>query len=132
MPIHLMIVDDHELVREGLRLLLEGTDIQIVAEADNGQSAFEQLQKTRVDVALVDVRMPRVDGFQFLEMLRAAGLSLPVVLMHSVQDGSNVIRRCMELGAKGLLPKGQEKEALIAALHRVHGGQQLWNDSSAS
>ena len=128
MPIQLMIVDDHDLVREGLRLMFEGTDIEVVAEAANGLEAFEKLQQQPVDVALVDIRMPRADGYQFLEMVRNAGLQLPVVLMHSVQDGMNAVRRCHELGAKGLLHKGEDQEKLVQAVRSVHAGQELWND----
>ncbi len=127
MSIKLMIVDDHDLVREGLRLMFEGTEVEIVAEAADGLEAFEKLQQHPVDVALVDIRMPRADGFQFLAMLREAGLKLPVVLMHSVQDGTNAVRRSQELGAKGLLHKGRDQEQLVHAVRVVHTGQELWN-----
>lgn len=132
MPIRLMIVDDHELVREGLRMMLEGTDLEIVAEAADGLEAFETVRLQSIDVALVDIRMPKADGFQFLEMLRAAGLKLPVVLMHSVQDGTQAVRRCQELGAKGLLHKGQDQDRLIESLQKVYEGQELWNDMPSS
>lgn len=128
MPIRLMIVDDHELVREGLRLTFEGTDIKVVTEAADGQEAFEKLQQQPVDVALVDIRMPTADGFQFLQMLRDAGLKLPVVLMHSVQDGALAVRRCQDLGARGLIRKGEEKDQLLAAVHSIYAGRDLWNE----
>lgn len=127
MSIRLMIVDDHEMVREGLRLTFEGTDVEIVAEAADGMEAFEKLQQHPVDVALVDIRMPRADGFQFLEKLRDAGLKLPVVLMHSVQDGMHAVRRCRELGAMGLLHKGEDQQRLVGAVRSVHAGQDLWS-----
>lgn len=126
-PIRVLIVDDHDLVREGLRLMFEGTDVDVVAEAADGQQAFEIVKLQPIDVALVDIRMPRADGFQFLELLRAAGLKLPVVLMHSVQDGTQAVRRCQELGAKGLLNKGQDQDRLIEAIRKVHAGQDLWD-----
>lgn len=127
MPIRLMIVDDHELVREGLRLTFEGTDVDVVAEAGDGQEAFDKLAGQPIDVALVDIRMPRADGFRFLELLREAGHKLPVVLMHSVQDGMNNIRRCQALGAKGLLHKGVEQDQLLDAVRSIHAGQELWS-----
>lgn len=132
MTIRLMIVDDHDLVREGLRLVFAGTDVDVVAEAADGQAAFEMIQRQTIDVALVDLRMPRADGFQFLEMLRAAGLKLPVVLMHSVQDGAQAVRRCQELGAKGLLHKSDELDLLIESIRKVHAGQELWGGQSSS
>ena len=70
----------------------------------------------------------RIAGTKFsLELLREAGLELPVVLMHSVQDGMTAVRRCQELGAKGLVSKGQDKECLIAAVHRVRAGDEMWD-----
>lgn len=131
MPIRLMIVDDHELVREGLRLACEGTEIVVVAEAADGVEAFGLLANEQVDVALVDIQMPTADGFQFLEMLRAAGLQVPVVLMHSVRDGMQVARRCQSLGAKGLLHKSADQELLIDAIRKVHAGEALWSSIAA-
>lgn len=130
MPIRLMIVDDHDLVREGLRMTFEGTDVEVVAEAVDGAEAFEKLKQQPVDVALVDIRMPRADGFQFLELLRKEGLKLPVVLMHSVQDGMNAVRRCRELGAKGLINKDQDQNNLVKAVEKIHAGEELWNSST--
>lgn len=127
MSIRLMIVDDHALVREGLRLTFEGSDVEIVAEAADGKEAFDKLEQLTVDVALVDIRMPGADGFQFLQMLQEVGLKLPVVLMHSVQDGTQALRRCQDLGAKGLIRKGEEKQRLLEAVHNVHAGHDLWN-----
>jgi two-component system nitrate/nitrite response regulator NarL len=127
MTIRLLIVDDHSLVREGLRMAFEGTDIEIVAEAVDGQDAFEKLQQLPVDVALVDIRMPGADGIQFLQRLREAGLSLPVVLMHTVDEGVKSLRRCQEMGAKGLVPKGHDRQELLDAVHQVYAGQEFWD-----
>jgi len=126
MTIRLLIVDDHDLVREGLRLMFEGTEVDVVAEAADGQEAFEKLSNQPVDVALVDLRMPRADGFRFLELVRQAGWKLPVVLMHTVDDGAKSFRRCQELGAKGLVLKGHENQ-LLDAVRMVHAGQTLWS-----
>lgn len=126
MPIRLLIVDDHALVREGLKLSFAGTDAQVVAEAVSGEAAFAELMRHTVDVALVDVRMPGSDGFRFLELVRQAGLKLPVVLMHTVNDGSENVRRSRSLGAVGLLPKGLGRDDLIGAIRQVHAGESLW------
>jgi DNA-binding NarL/FixJ family response regulator len=130
MTIRLLIVDDHDLVREGLRMAFAGTDVVVVAEAADGQAAFEELSRQPIDVALVDIRMPRADGFRFLQLVREAGLTLPVVLMHSVNDGDEYVRRCRELGAKGLLQKGQDNRVLVEMVQRIHAGGEAWNDSS--
>ena len=126
-----MIVDDHELMREALRLAFEGTEVDIVAEAGDGLEAFDQLRNQSIDVALVDITMPHADGYQFLEMVREARLKFPVVLMHSVHDGAAANRRCQELGAKGLLQKGRDDDQLLQAVRSVHAGRDLW-DAPAS
>src|SRR5581483_1849275 len=72
--IRLLIADDHELVRDGLRMTFEGTDVEIVLEAIDGQEAFDGLSGREIDVALVDISMPRADGFRFLQLARDAGV----------------------------------------------------------
>lgn len=126
-PIRLLIVDDHEMVREGLKLSFAGPEIHVVAEAANGEAAFEALLRQPVDVALVDVRMPGSDGFRFLELVRQAGLKLPVVLMHTVNDGTENVRRSRSLGACGLLSKGLGHQELVDAVCRAHAGELLWD-----
>jgi DNA-binding NarL/FixJ family response regulator len=111
-------------------MTLDGTDVQIVAEADDGRQAFEKLQQYGADVALIDISMPRADGFKFLELVQQAGLALPVV-MHSVHDGSEYLRRCQSLGAKGFVLKGQEKDVLLAAIRAVHAGGEFWSGPSS-
>ena len=96
----------------------------------SGEEAFEKLQQHAADVALVDVRMPESDGYRFLELIRAAGLSLPVV-MHTIQSGAETIRRCRELGAVGLVAKGEEPDVLRDAVRAASAGRQFW-DGSAS
>ena len=129
LKIRLLIADDHRLVREGLRLSFEATEIDIVAEAANGQEAFEALGQHVIDVALTDVNMPVADGFRFLQLTRA--IDSPVrVLMHSVNPGH--IRRCRELGADGFVVKGEDKLVLLAAVRAVYAGNEYWHDPDAA
>lgn len=126
MAIRLLIVDDHEIVREGLRMIFEGTDIHVVAEAADGKEAFTILFQHAVDVALVDIRMPHADGFVLLEAMLNEKMHVPVVLMHTANEGTRSARRCRELGARGLILKGHDREVLLDAIRRVHAGEQLW------
>lgn len=126
--IQLLIADDHDLIRDGLRLTFDGTDVAIAAEAANGRQAFEQLGRHCIDVALVDVSMPDGDGFLFLELVRNSGLSVRVV-MHSMNDGH--LRRCRILGAAGFVVKGHEHK-LIPAVRAVHTGGEFWDNAAGS
>jgi len=130
MKTRLLIVDDHELIRDGIRELLHGSDVVVVAEAANGHEALEKLGQHEVDVALVDIRMPGCDGFDFLTRLRNRDGAAPRVLMHSVEGGWKAVQRCAELGAHGLIPKGQEKNELIRAIQRVQAGSEVWGEYS--
>lgn len=123
MVVQLMIVDDHELIREALRLTLEGTEIAVVAEAADGQAAFEALQVRNIDVAIVDLQMPRVDGLSLLAMIREAQLAVRI-LVHSIRDNARTVRRCRELGARGYLVKGVDQHLLTAAVLAVAAGQE--------
>jgi CheY-like chemotaxis protein len=123
--IRLLIADDHEIVRDGLRLMFEGSDVEIVVESVDGQQAFDALGRHVVDVAIVDISMPRADGYRFLELVRAAGIGTPVI-MHSVHDGSEYIRRCRDLGAKGFVLKGQDRGVLLSAVRAAHAGHEFW------
>jgi len=123
--IRLLIADDHELVRDGLRLTFEGTDIEIAAEAANGQQAFDALDESPIDVALIDINMPGADGYHFLRLVQGSGANVPV-LMHSVYDGAEYIRRCRALGAKGFIVKGREGRELLAAIRAIHAGEEFW------
>lgn len=125
MTIQLMIVDDHALVREGLRLTFESTEIAVVAEAADGFAAFEAIQARQVDVAIVDLQMPRADGMSFLEMIRAANVAVSV-LVHSILSSPATIRRCRELGARGFLIKGVDQDLLVAAVLAVSAGEEWW------
>lgn len=125
MDIRLLVADDHELIRYGLRLVFEGTEVQIVAEACDGVEAFELLSQHQVDVALVDIQMPRADGFAFLQLVQETGIVVRA-LMHTVEVGTNSVRRCRELGARGIVAKGHDGDVLLNAVRRVHAGEEVW------
>lgn len=126
MSIRLLIADDYDLIRDGLRLSFEGTEVQIVAEATDGLEAFEQLSQHEVDVALVDIQMPRADGFVFLQLVKQTGMVVGV-LMHTIHDGANTVRRCQELGARGMVAKNGDGDVLLEAVRRVHAGEEVWD-----
>lgn len=128
MSIRLVIVDDHDLMRDGLRMTFEGTEVVIVAEAADGQQGLEALLTHSPNVALVDISMPVADGFYLLRNVQTSNIPVPI-LMHSMHDGH--ARRCRELGAKGFVLKGQEKDVLLAAVRAVHAGQEYWSLGNA-
>jgi DNA-binding NarL/FixJ family response regulator len=125
MSIRLLIADDHEVVRSGLKSLVEGSDISIVAEAATGDSALRMAKKHNIDVALIDVRMPDGDGLRVLTRLKDEQPDLPV-LMFSTYDNPTYIARSVALGANGYLLKGTSRDELIAAIYTAATGDSIW------
>jgi DNA-binding NarL/FixJ family response regulator len=121
---HLLIADDHPLFRGALREAVNGLFDRVdVAEAGAFEEVVDRLERAGdMDLVLLDLRMPGVRGFSGLMYLRAQYPSLPIVVV-SANDDPAVIRRCMEFGASGFIPKTLGIEALRAAVARVLQGE---------
>src|SRR5688572_24570191 len=104
MAIRMLIADDHEVVRAGLKSMLEGTDIQIIAEAQDGLEALRMTVAHRPDIALLDVRMPECDGLSCLGRIKLDAPDIPV-LIFSAYDNPTYVARAVALGAAGYISK---------------------------
>jgi len=121
--IRILIADDHPLICQGLCSLIDQQeDMQAVGEARNGWEAVELFRRYAPDVALMDLRMPEMDG---LEALRAIHHESPAarVVMLSAFDTDEEIYRCVQAGARAYLLKSAPKEDLLQAIRDVHAGQ---------
>jgi DNA-binding NarL/FixJ family response regulator len=123
--IRLLIADDHEVARCGIKTLLEGTEIKVVAEVATGQAAAKYALENDVDVVLMDVRMPEGDGLTSLGRIKLDKPKL-AVLMFSAFDNPTYVARAVALGANGYLLKSCTREELIAAIKTVAGGENAW------
>ncbi|CAD7712483.1 Transcriptional regulatory protein LnrK [Xanthomonas hydrangeae] len=118
------LADDQVLVRAGLRALLQQQGVEVVCEADDGQSLLDALVINTVDVVLSDIRMPGLDGIQALQQLRDRGDPTPVLLLTTFDD-SDLLLRATEAGAQGFLLKDAAPEDLREAIERVANGETL-------
>ena len=117
-----MLVDDHSLVRAGVRALLErGSEWDVVAEASNGREALERLTGTPVDLVLMDISMPVLDGIETTARLREEHPRLPVLMLSMHADQTHV-RRALEAGATGYCVKEAGPDDLLVGLHTVIRG----------
>ena len=123
--IKVLIADDHEILRSGLKALFEGTDIKVAAEASNGKDALRLLNEKSVDVVILDVRMSEIDGLNALGRLKLDHPQMPV-LMLSTYDNPTYVARAVALGAAGYLLKGADGKDIIAAIRKVAGGENTW------
>ena len=122
--INVMLVDDHDLVRKGIRRLLDdASGIKVVAEAVDGEQAIKQVRKKKPDVILMDVSMPGIGG---LEATRKITSSLPDVkiIVVTIHDDDPFPARLLEAGASGYITKGCDVEEIVSAIQSVHMGNQ--------
>ncbi|MFF9363850.1 response regulator [Streptomyces griseoluteus] len=129
--IRAMIVDDDALVRLGLTDLLAGDDtIEVVAQATDGRHAIEQASAHRVDVALVDVRMPRMDGITATKRLRALPHP-PKVITLTTFDLDEYVYEALAAGADGFLLKDTDPAEILRAIHLVAAGSAMLHPTAA-
>jgi DNA-binding NarL/FixJ family response regulator len=127
MSIRLLIADDHEVVRAGLKsLLADVRDIQVVAEGADGDEAVRLAQRHRPQVILMDVRMSKSDGLSALSRLREELPNVPVV-MFSAYDNPTYVARSVALGAAGYLVKSASRDEIVAAIRQAAAGESLWS-----
>jgi DNA-binding NarL/FixJ family response regulator len=120
--IRVVIADDHHLVRQGIRSLLEQeTDIQIVGEAADGVEAVERVQNIKPDVLILDLSMSRMNGIQAVEQIRRRRLTTRI-LMLSVHTDRHLIQQALRTGANGYLLKSALLEELLLAVRAAYKG----------
>ncbi len=122
--ITLLIADDHPMVRAGLRSMLDDSRITIVGEAGNGREALEMVTMLKPQVALMDIRMPVMDGIQSLEAIKAAKLETRVVMVTTYRSTAYLLRS-LSAGAAGFVLKDISREELLAAVYSVAQGTSL-------
>jgi DNA-binding NarL/FixJ family response regulator len=123
--IRVLLVDDHQVVRRGLRTFLEvQEDIEVVGEASDGAEGVEQAGALRPDVILMDVHMPGMDGVEALRELRAHGSGARVLVVTSFTETRSVVP-ALRAGATGYVYKDVDPDALAGAIRSVHAGHVL-------
>ena len=126
MTIRVVVVDDQAMVREGLRLILDlQDDIEVVAEAGDGQAALRAVAEHRPDVVLMDIRMPVMDGLQATERLLRGGRPGPRILILTTFGDDEHLYAAMRAGASGFLLKDSPRAALLHAVRTVADGSAL-------
>jgi DNA-binding NarL/FixJ family response regulator len=118
-----MIVDDHSLIRTGLRLLLKGeADLSVTAEAATAEEALEKLADAPVDIMILDISMPGMGGLACITEAKRLCPQLRIIML-SMHEDENYIRKAMRLGASGYIPKCSADDELLDALRTVAAGR---------
>nr|WP_202450634.1 response regulator transcription factor [Streptomyces sp. SID4917] len=120
-----MLVDDHQVVRRGLRTFLEiQDDIEVVGEASDGGEGVARAEELRPDVVLMDIKMPGMDGIEALRKLRELDNPARVLIVTSFTEKRTVVP-ALRAGASGYVYKDVDPEALAGAIRSVHAGHVL-------
>ncbi|MGP1674768.1 MAG: response regulator, partial [Candidatus Limnocylindrales bacterium] len=123
-PIRVGLVDDHHLIREGLRLVLSAIeDLDVVGEASSRDGAFRLVQTTHPDVLLLDVTFPDGDGLQLVRTLRAQEPDLRIIVL-TMHSDAETVRQALASGASGYIVKGAHSQELVDAIHAVSRGER--------
>lgn len=123
--IRVLIADDHPVVREGTRRLLESeSDIEVVGEASDGEEAVSQAARLQPDVAIIDIAMPRLNGIEATKQIKAL-LPATAVLILTAYDNDQYIIALLEAGAAGYLLKDARGHELVEGIRSVHSGESV-------
>jgi DNA-binding NarL/FixJ family response regulator len=125
MAIKLLVADDHEVVRAGLKSILSGTDIKIVGEATTGDAALKMAMKHNPDVVLVDIRMPEGDGLTALGRIKLDKPKMSI-LIWSAFDNPTYVARAVALGANGYVLKSGTRDKLLQSIRTAAAGENTW------
>lgn len=118
-----LIVDDHTIVREGIRMVLELEDeYEVVGEAANGQQALELVEKDEPDVILLDLYMPILDGISFLRTLKNMGKTIPCIVLTTYKE-PHLLLEAVNLGVKSYLLKDAGRKVIYETITRVMNGE---------
>lgn len=126
--IKVLIVDDHKIVLEGLSsLIAPKKNMMVVGEVLNGKEALEVLEKSKVDVAIVDIEMPEMNGVELTKVILKLYPDVKVLIL-TMYNTINFIRKIAEIGAHGYILKNKGKEELIDAILAVNEGKQYYGE----
>ena len=129
--IKILIADDHAFVREGTRRILEQeSDLEVVAEAGDGEEAVKMASELKPDVALIDVAMPKLDGIEATRQIKALCPAVAVLVL-SAYDDDQFVFGLLEAGAAGYMLKNVRGQEIVDAIRAVHAGESVLHPSVA-
>lgn len=120
-PIRVILADDHQVVRHGIRQFLVAAGIEVVAEAEDGEQAIQLIEQHRPDVAVLDIQMPYKSGIEVARLVRERGLPVGLLVLTAYNDDPFVLA-ALEAGVNGFVLKTADIEEIVEAVRAVHEG----------
>ncbi len=128
--INVFVVDDHQIFLDGIVSLLDDEpNIKIVGTAHNGKEAIDRIKSTKVDVVLMDINMPEMDGIEATKQLKKTNPDIKI-LMLTMHSEARFIKECLEIGAKGYVMKNISKDDLLKAIETVYQDKSYLDQNS--
>lgn len=125
MPIKIIIADDHVLLRQGIRNVLElEEDLEVIAEAGDGEQAVQQVALMLPDILLLDINMPKMNGLEVIRQVIEQGVRVRIIVL-TMHDDENYVLEVIKAGAVGYLLKDIEPGLLVKAIRTVHEGESF-------
>jgi two-component system response regulator DegU len=130
--IKILIVDDHALIRQGLKSIISfEEDLIVIAEAENGEKALELIKQHHPDIMLLDINMPQLNGMKLLEYIRAASIEIKIIML-TMENQSQTIHEAINQGVDGYVLKDSAGEEIIDAIRTVYSGEKYIDKSLVS
>ncbi len=126
MSIRLMVIDDHEIIRSGIRKMIAGSEIQFIAESNSAVNVLTGISQYHPDVILLDVRLGDGDGLSALGRIKIERPQIPVLMLSSF-DNPTYVARSVALGASGYLLKNAARDTILEAIRKVAVGENAWS-----
>ena len=127
MAIRILLADDHTIVRDGIKYLLDEEDnLEIIGEASNGLEALKLVDELQPDLLIIDVRMPEMNGIEAVEILNQKSTKTKAIVL-SMHDSEEYILKSIKAGASGYLLKDTDKKEFIKAIHTVNDGGKYFS-----
>ncbi len=129
--IRVLLADDHKIVREGLRRIIEESgEMEVVAEAEDGNGAIKGALSSKPDVAVIDISMPGIDGLEVTDILKRSAPGLPVLIL-TMHDEEQYVIKAVETGAMGYVTKQSAPEQLVDAIKKLHSGGRYLTEKAS-
>ena len=126
----ILLVDDHQMFVDGLRGILSASDLSAEIETvNNGKAALERLKSVKFDIALVDLRLPIMDGFMLLSEMSKCGNLTPVIIVSASRDPEDM-RKAIELGAMSFIPKSSSGDRIVQTIADVMNGKVIYSNKT--
>jgi len=129
--IKVLLADDHRIVREGLRRVLEDSnEIKVIAEAADGETAFDEAMEKKPDLAVIDISMPGMDGLEVVTRMASYCPDIPVLIL-TMHDEEQYVIRAIEAGAMGYVTKQSAPEQLVEAVKKINAGGRYLTEKAS-